>query len=114
GHILFFPIPIRTETGFFQSISLAPMSVLPEYQNKGIGGQLILQGLTKVEELGHKSVVVLGHPEYYPRFGFRKASDWEIKVPFPAPDEAIMALEFEKGTLKPGTIEFIAEYFEAL
>ncbi len=114
GHILFFPISIKTKTGFYSTISLAPMAVIPEFQNQGIGGQLVNEGLAKVKELGHKSVVVLGHPEYYPRFRFRKASEWKLTVPFPCPDEAMMALEFEQGTLKTGMIEFLPEYFEAL
>ncbi|MBC8314546.1 MAG: N-acetyltransferase [Bacteroidales bacterium] len=114
GHILFFPLHVNTDKGGYQTISLAPMAVYPDWQRKGIGGQLIREGLLKVEELGHKSVVVVGHPEYYPRFGFRRASEWNVKVPFPCPDEALMAIEFEKGNLKPGVIKFTPEYFDAL
>ena len=62
-----------------ESLALAPMAVRPEFQNKGIGGQLIKHGLEKAKELQHKSVIVLGHEHYYPKFGFVPADKWNIK-----------------------------------
>ena len=116
GHILFFQVSIISEKVISASLSLGPMAVLPDYQNKGIGGELIRAGLNKAKELGFKSVVVLGHPEYYPRFGFRKASEWNIKDPFGAPEEAMMAIELEKGSLDfgGGIIDYPEEYYEAV
>jgi putative acetyltransferase len=116
GHILYFPIIIITEKNVVRTLSLAPMAVLPDYQKKGIGGTLIKAGLEKAKELGFISVVVLGHPEYYPRFGFRKASDWKIKEPFGVPDEVMMVIELKEGALGfgGGLIDFPKEYYEAM
>ena len=115
GHILFFPVNIISGSKTVTTISLAPMAVIPELQNKGIGGELIIKGLQKCKDLGYRSVMVLGHPKYYPRFGFKKASFWNIKDPFGAPDEAMMAIELTEGSLDfgGGTIEFPSEYYAA-
>jgi len=93
GYILFYPVKIKNDYFEFESLALAPMSVLPEFQNKGIGGILINQGLNAAKELGHKSVIVLGHAEYYPKFGFEPASKWGIKPPFPVENIYFMAQE---------------------
>jgi putative acetyltransferase len=116
GHILFFRISIIFNEEIHMTLSLGPMSVLPEYQNKGIGSELVRTGLKKAKELGFRSVIVLGHPEYYPRFGFRKTAEWNIKDPFGAPEEAMMAIELEKGSLGfgGGTIEYPEEFYEAV
>jgi predicted N-acetyltransferase YhbS len=89
------------------------MSVLPEFQNKGIGGKLIKEGLKVAEQLGFTSVIVLGHPEYYPKFGFEKASTWSIKPPFDAPDDAFMAIELVENALidASGMLEYPQEYY---
>ena len=76
GHILFYPLDIISGEKRSEILSLAPMAVLPEFQRKGIGKKLVIQGLKKSEALGFKAVVVLGHPEYYPKFGFERASKW--------------------------------------
>lgn len=100
GHILFTPIRIENDREQFDSLALAPVSILPGFQNQGIGSQLILAGHQKARELGFKSVIVLGHPEYYPRFGYRPASFWQIEAPFELPsDEVFMALELTEGAL---------------
>jgi putative acetyltransferase len=116
GHILFFPVSVVFNEKRHQTLSLGPMAVLPEYQKQGIGGELIRRGLKKAEELGFKSVVVLGHPEYYPRFGFRKSARWNIRDPFGAPEEAMMAIELEKGSLEfgGGIIEYPEEFYSAV
>jgi len=99
GYILFFPIIIESNQNNFSSLSLAPMSVVPEYQNKGIGTELVKNGLKKARELDFESVIVLGHEKYYPRFGFKPASNWNIKSPFSVPDEAFMAIELIPNAL---------------
>src|SRR5437879_1244482 len=70
GHILLSDLPIVTEAGTIPALALAPMAVLPEFQNQGIGSALVRRGLEACREQGHKIVVVVGHPRYYPRFGF--------------------------------------------
>jgi putative acetyltransferase len=111
GHILFFPIEIRGDSGIFSSLALAPMSVLPEFQKQGIGSRLVQEGLKRAARLGFTSVIVLGHAEYYPRFGFLKASRWGIQAPFKVPDEVFMALELVPDGLRDvrGTVVYPAE-----
>lgn len=115
GHILLSKIKIRkNDNQLIGSLGLAPVSVLPEHQNKGIGGHLIIKALEEAKGLGYNSVVVLGHPEYYPKFGFKKASLWGIKAPFEVPDEAFMAIELSENALKnvSGVVEYPSVFFE--
>ncbi len=115
GHILFTPIVIRRADGsVVESLSLAPISVLPGYQNKGIGNQLVEQGLAVATKLGYKSVIVLGHPGYYPRLGFSPAKKWGITAPLPVPDEVLMAIELQPESLQnaSGVLEYPDEFWE--
>ena len=115
GHILFFPIKVVDDGKEFDSLSLAPMSVLPKFQKQGIGSALVKEGLAVAENLGYESVIVLGHAEYYPRFGFRPASQWDIRAPFEdVPDEAFMAMELVDGALDNvrGVVEYPEEFSE--
>lgn len=108
-------IIIRQETEKeYESLALAPVSVLPEYQNRGIGNKLILESLRLAKDIGFKSVIVLGHDKYYPRFGFKPASIWGIKAPFDVPDEVFMALELENRSLDEitGTVAYSKAFFE--
>ncbi len=111
-------ITIRPETkkDYLAILSLAPMSVHPNYQRKGIGSRLVREGLKQAKEKGYGSVIVVGHPEYYPRFGFNKASKFDIKVPFDAPDNAFMALELVENALQnvKGVVEYPTPFSEAL
>jgi putative acetyltransferase len=114
GHILFFPIAVNQDADSFPSLALAPMAVRPDYQNKGIGGQLIQKGLEKAKELGFDSVIVLGHKDYYPRFGFVPAARWKIKSPFDVPEEVFMAMALVPDGLKnvSGTVKYPKEFEE--
>ena len=101
GHILFSRILIQAETGPIPALSLAPMAVLPEYQNRGLGSALVRHGLDESRRLGHSIVIVLGHPGYYPRFGFEPAEPLGIMPPYPVePSEAWMVVELAPGTLE--------------
>ena len=100
GHILFSPVMIESEGNLFAAAGLAPMAVLPELQKQGIGSQLVEHGLEQCRKTGHECVVVLGHAEYYPRFGFVPASRYGLKCEYDVPDEVFMALELRKGALK--------------
>jgi putative acetyltransferase len=99
GHILFSPITIQTENGAIPAISLAPLAVLPPYQRQGIGAKLVLKGLEECKRLGHAIVIVLGHPTYYPRFGFSAALAKSLACPFGDCGDAWMALELIPGAL---------------
>ena len=96
---MFSPISIETEAGTLSALALAPMAVHPDFQNQGIGSQLVRQGLDHCRKLGHKVVILVGHPEYYPRFGFIPAKSKRLVVPFPVPDEGFIVMELENGAL---------------
>ena len=106
GHILFSEITIQTESGLVPVLSLAPMSVLPELQNTGVGSRLVREGLDRCRQLGYGIVFVLGHPAYYPRFGFSAALAAPLDAPFSG--ESFMALELVPGALEGlrGTVEY--------
>ena len=99
GHILFSPFVIEMKDGAVPALTLAPLAVRPEFQNQGIGSQLVRDGLERCRTLGHRIVVVVGHPNYYPRFGFCPARARGLEAPFPVPDEAFMVLELVPGAL---------------
>ena len=111
GHILLSKIKIEGEREH-ETLALAPMAVKPEYQQKGIGKKLVRAGLKKAKDLGFGSVIVLGHSDYYPQFGFQKASQWNIKCPFDVPDEAFMAIQLIPGDLedKGGSVVYPKEF----
>ncbi len=91
GHILFTPVTIAHNGGTVTGMGLAPMAVVPERQRQGIGTALVERGLAVLRERGCPFVVVLGHPEYYPRFGFERASLYRISSQWnDVPDEAFM------------------------
>ncbi len=97
GHILFSRMWIKTSRGLVSAVALAPVSLLPEFQRKGIGGLLIQHGLEILQERRERIVIVAGHPAYYPRFGFSAEKAKLLQSPFPA--EAFMALELSPGAL---------------
>ena len=107
GHILFSRLKISGRAEILESLSLAPMAVLPEFQRQLIGTQLLTQGLATCRAMGHKTVLVLGHPEFYTKFGFSAELARPLESPFGG-GEAWMALELEPDALNDvvGTVEF--------
>jgi len=99
GHILFSPVEIKDGEKAVPALALAPMAVLPDLQKQGIGTALVKQGLAEAARLGHKLVVVVGHEDYYPRFGFVKAGEKGLSLPFDCPAEVFMVLEIVPGAL---------------
>jgi putative acetyltransferase len=99
GHILFSPVTVETGEGELVGVGLAPVAVLPEFQNRGAGSSLIEHGLDRCREAGQPFVVVIGHPHYYPRFGFKPASRFGIKSEYDVADENFMAMELREGAL---------------
>jgi putative acetyltransferase len=108
GHILFSPVAIEMKDGSVPALTLAPLAVRPEFQNQGIGSDLVRRGLEECRRLGHRIVIVVGHAEYYPRFGFSLARAHGLEAPFPVPDEAFMVLELVPGALEgaAGTVRY--------
>ena len=99
GHIAFSPAKIETDETSVEAIGLGPMAVIPEEQNKGIGSELVIAGLDECVKKGYKIAVVLGHPNYYPRFGFAVAKLFGIGCEYNVPSEAFMIKELEEGSL---------------
>ncbi|MFC1917093.1 GNAT family N-acetyltransferase [Chloroflexota bacterium] len=116
GHIAFSPVKVASKRAIFQAVSLAPMAVLPAYQREGIGSQLVTAGLEECRCLQHEIVFVVGHPDYYPRFGFVPARSEGIDCEFEVPDEAWLVLELRQGALagRRGTVKFRPEFQEAM
>jgi len=97
GHILFSELPIGTAGRRLRGAALAPMAVRPDLQRQGIGSALVRQGLEACRARTVEAVVVLGHPAYYPRFGFSAETARHLDAPFSGP--AFMALELKPGVL---------------
>lgn len=110
GHILFTDIVMEPAGPVDRMLGLAPMAVRPERQGRGIGSALVLRGLEDCRELGYRGVVVLGHPGYYPRFGFLPASRQGIACIYDAPDEAFMALALGDAGLPRGQALYQPEF----
>lgn len=108
GHLFFTPATIETADHTWPALGLAPLAVLPEYQRQGIGSALMKAGLAECAHLGYERVIVLGHPDYYPRFGFLRAGQYGIRPEWEAPDEAFMVLELQRGALD--SVSGIARY----
>ncbi|MCA0931340.1 N-acetyltransferase [Lutimonas saemankumensis] len=111
GHILLTKLKIKNPVDSFDSLALAPVSVLPEFQGIGIGGKLIAESHKRAKELGHKSIVLLGHASYYPKFGYQRADKYEIELPFKVPKENCMVIELVENGLNG--LSGIVEYPEA-
>ncbi len=121
GHIFFSPVTIpqsgrsanegECDDSLF-ILGLAPVAVLSEHQRKGIGAALIQHSLEECARLGCKAVVVLGHPEYYPKFGFVPAKEKGLKCEYTVPDEVFMVLELESGALegRVGIVKYRSEF----
>ncbi len=98
GHILFSQLPIMTSVGTVDTVSLAPMAVQPNHQRQGVGSRLVEAGLKICREQQHKIAVVLGHPEFYPRFGFSARLAQPLESPYGSGD-TWMAMELVPDSL---------------
>lgn len=114
GHILFTPVTLKTtECRTVQGMGLAPLAVLPAYQGRGIGSALCNAGLDAMAALDTTFVVVLGHPGYYPRFGFTPAAEQGFQCGYPdTPPEAFMIRVFDEALLNglSGVIYYRTEF----
>ncbi len=112
GHILFTPVALESSGPPLTVLGLGPMAVLPAWQRKGIGSKLVESGLHECSDLGCQAVVVIGHPEFYPRFGFRPARGFGLRSEFEVPDEVFMATELIPGALagRGGLVRYVREF----
>jgi putative acetyltransferase len=99
GHILFTPIAIlRDGATPLPALALAPIAVLPQHQRAGIGSLLVREGLAACRQRSERLVIVVGHPDYYPRFGFRPARPLGIEVPFAVPDGTFLVCDLARDS----------------
>ena len=106
GHIMY----SRIKIGTLDSAALAPMSVLPEYQKKGVGTNLIKESFRYLKEMKEENIVVLGHTDFYSRLGFEKAANYGVKCPKDVPEEVFMEKKKKKGSIKEGMVEYGEEF----
>jgi putative acetyltransferase len=108
GHIFFSLLTIQSPQGDWTALGLGPVAVLPAYQGQGIGSQLVRQGLQACREAGWGVVVVLGHPWFYPRFGFKVSRPLGITCAYQVPEEAFMVAELWQDALggRSGVVHF--------
>lgn len=113
GYILLTKINIvDANANRYQSLALAPVAVLQVFQGQGVGGKLIEAAHKQAKELGFGSVVLLGHESYYPKFGYKQANEYGIKLPFNVPDENCMAIELTRNSLQDvsGIVQYPKEF----
>jgi putative acetyltransferase len=112
GHIAFSLVTITSNASTMEALGLAPMAVLPAYQRQGIGSQLVEAALQLCRHTPYGVVVVLGHPHYYPRFGFAPARPWGIVCEYDVPDEVFMVKEIHSGALAQthGVVRYRSEF----
>lgn len=111
GHIVFTPVTLARHPRL-RMMGLAPMAVAPTHQRQGIGSALVRSGLERCGESGFGAVVVLGHPDFYPRFGFRPGVSFGLACEYDAPSEAFMAMELQLNYLvgASGTVSYHAAF----
>ena len=116
GYILFTPITIENKGNSFPALALAPLAVHPEFQNQGIGSLLVNHGLEKCNGLNYGIIIVIGHPNYYPRFGFVPAGSKGLKVPFEVPEEVFLVKENISGALDgvEGTVKYPQAFLDLI
>jgi putative acetyltransferase len=117
GHILFSPVTIEGNHGFLKGMGLAPMAVLPEFQRQGVGSKLVQAGIEILRKSKCPFIIVLGHPEYYPRFGFEPASRYRIRSQWEGvPDPAFMILWLDRTMVNhvSGVAKYRDEFNEAM
>ncbi len=111
GHILLTRVGIRLDETVSEVLSLAPVSVDPVYQGRGIGGMLINRAHEIARELGFRAVVLIGYENYYPRFGYQPSSKYHITFPFEAPAKNCMVLPLTDQPMED--LQGLVEYPEA-
>jgi putative acetyltransferase len=113
GHVAFSPVSVDAQSPAKRGLGLGPVAVLPEWQRKGIGEQLITRGIEDSRRDGYSFIVVLGEPEYYGRFGFHRASMFGLANEYGV-DDPFIVLELSLDGLPkvPGTVKYVRVFSE--
>ncbi|MGD0804262.1 MAG: N-acetyltransferase [Candidatus Bathyarchaeia archaeon] len=113
GHVLFSPIDLVPNSMNLHGLGMGPVGVLPKFQRQGIGSRLIIEGLEICRRKGFDFIVELGEPKYYSRFGFLRASDYNLKNEYDA-DDAFRVIEMHIGILQKisGLVKYQPEFSE--
>ncbi|NIQ92198.1 MAG: N-acetyltransferase [Deltaproteobacteria bacterium] len=116
GHILFSSVTVEGEETTAKGMALAPMAVLPEYQRQGIGSKLVRAGIARLVSSNCAFVIVLGHADYYPRFGFEPAHSYGVRCEWEVPDDAFMILVLNESVMQgiSGVARYRPEFAEAV
>ncbi|WP_300812172.1 N-acetyltransferase [uncultured Bacteroides sp.] len=114
GYILLAKVGIVSGKKRTTSLAVAPLAVLPDCQNQGIGGILLKEAHKKAASLGYGTAVILGHKDYYPRFGYCRAMEHGIMFPFDVPSELCQVIELLPGALNGvhGNVQYPPAFFE--
>ena len=115
GYVLLTKAAIKNQKRLHTTLVLAPVAVDKAFQNRGVGARLISVAHKKASLIGFRSIVIIGHEHYYPKFGYQKASKFGIHFPFDVPDENGFVIELKKGELigKEGELVYPKEFFIA-
>lgn len=114
GHILLSMAVVEDGENTYDVIALAPIAVMPKVQKQGIGKALILEGLERCRTLGYHLVFLIGHPEYYPKFGFKPAGQYGFELKqFEVPEDVFMVCELKAGELQKikGELKYPPTFF---
>ena len=116
GHILFSSVTVEGEETTAEGMALAPMAVLPEHQRQGIGSKLVRAGIARLVSSNCAFVIVLGHADYYPRFGFKPAHSYGVRCEWEVPDDAFMILVLNESVMQgiSGVARYRPEFAEAV
>lgn len=110
GHIMFSKAKVMDKEGIAHEVlTFGPLSVLPEFRNRGVGSALMRHTIPKAREMGYSAIIIFGHPDYYPRFGFVNANRFGITTPDGKNFDALMAMPLFDGALSDISGVFIED-----